>query len=282
MLRNLCGAMAMAIAVQAWNANAAITVWEVQSASSSLRISGVLSQNHLFLAEISSQIHSPNGETAPFQGSITTSISLNGGNPAAIQFLSANLDPIAGGAWDPLPGGSSGRQAADYGVLFKTWGLGGINIAIRNMVADTTSAAIPLTGALGTPQAFAGDLDVALLSGAADFRSYGIIENFYGGGPTSEFIVGNGGTSTSAGALTISTDGLTPSTLTIPIDFSYRVPFEGRVTLDEIEFYFRFTGTITATTTEVIPEANSLVLLGLAGAVVGYVGLWRRERSSSR
>jgi hypothetical protein len=72
------------------------------------------------------------------------------------------------------------------------------------------------------------------------------------------------------------------ATLTIPVNLTVAYIASGGDTTtsaDDIAVYFGFAGAIVATApTATVPEASSLVLLGLAGSCIGFVGYRRQSR----
>lgn len=250
---------------------AAVTNWTVQSASSQLAISGALSSGGSFLVSLYGQPghQSPFYVSTRYSGSIATQMT-----PGSIEFLSASLDAQVSGNWDPLPGGGTGLAPADYGVIGDAGFLpNGMTIAIRDLVLGLSSNAITLSG---TPalQTFNGTLASSIDAGTADYRGFGIIGSHFGFGTLG--LVGETDSFNSSGSIAY---GVAASTMSIPVDFDvYLVIAEGETstTADDLTVQLNLYGAVVATA---VPEANSLLLLGLAGSVVGFVGYRRTRRT---
>lgn len=255
-------------------AHATVTVWTVQSASSSLTLSGGLSSAGTFYSDLKEQDFSGQPFTS-YSGTITTQQS-----PTAIEFLSAVLAANTSGNWDPLPGGGTGSAAADYGFLYDPGFLGGINSSIRDLVIDVSSNPATLSGSPASLQTFSATLQSTIVSGVLDYRGYGVISMFgYG---TNNDLVGDSFVSSSAGSIEL--DWI-PGTavLIVPIELEFASIYLGADTTDtsdDVGTYMSLFGTIVATApAESVPEASSLALLGVAGSVVGFAG-YRRKRKS--
>jgi hypothetical protein len=291
MLRRFIGASLVAAAVGfcVSPAHAVVTNWTVQSGSSSLALSGALSSGGTFLASVQGQSGATGGLSTSYTGSITTQQSIVGVSPADIQFLSALLDANVSGNWDPLPGGTTGTAAGDYGGKVDLGFLGGANLAVRNLTAGLSSGVISLVGAYTSPgaQTFLGNLDVSVLTATADYRGYGIVGGALGGGSLTDGIAGQSGSVLTAGTISYGPGGYAgTATLTIPVDFTFAAVVAGADTTDnagdDIGVYIRLLGAVNATAaTSAVPEASSLVLLGLAGSVVGFVGYRRKAKASA-
>lgn len=275
-------------------AHASVLNWTVQQSSSTLTISGALSSGGTFLANLQGQSGATGGLTTNFTGDILTQhsglpasqILFEPGNLIDIQFLSANLSANNSGNWDPLPGGTTGTAAANYGARVSLDFLGGANLAIRDLAAGLTSGVIPLAGVPPyTTQPFAGDIELTLLSAIADYRGFGVVGGALGRGSLTDGIAGQSGTVFSEGTIAYGTgEFISLATLTLPIDFTFAAIVSGADTTeleDDIGVYVNLMGQIIGTTQMPIPEANSLVLLGLATSVVGFMG-YRRTKISPR
>lgn len=290
MIRRLLGtALVATIAgLSVSSANAAPTTWAVQAGSSALTISGALSSGGTFLAALQAQ--SGTGLTTTFGGTIQTEQTYGGpstdavhGSPGSIQFVGGSLIANDNGNWDPLPGGATGTAPGNYGGKVDLGFLGGANLTIRGLVAGLTSqAAIPLVGTAFNPQTFVGNIDVTLLAATADYRGYGIVGGALGGGTLTDGVAGQSGTVSASGGIAYSGGYAGTATLTIPVNFSFAAIVAGADTTDvadDIGVFINLLGSINATAlTAEVPEASSLVLLGLAGSVVGFAG-YRRKSS---
>lgn len=259
------------------SAQAIVTNWNVQSASSTLALSGSYSSGGSFLSSIPPRAH--NSNITYYTGSITTQqTEASPGILADIEFLSASIDATYNGNWDPLPGGSTGLAPGNYAVYIVDGFIGGAHATIRDLAMNLSSDVLPLSGSTAS-QTFNDAITGELLSGSMDYRGYGIVASAWGQGTVSGFS-GQSDTFAAAGSLTY---GPTITTLTIPIQFDFVGNFFGADTTqvnDDFTAYFRVTGNIVATApTESVPEANSLALLGLAGSVIGFLGYRRQRRS---
>jgi hypothetical protein len=262
-------------------ANGAVTTWTVQSSSSSLTISGALSSGSTFLASVSPQ--GSGSLTASYGGTLQTAQNAPGGSPIDITFLTANLIANNSGNWDPLPTAFPGTAPANYGALISLGFLGGANFAQRNLAADLSGAAVPLSGSPYSPQTFSSSLDFEFTAGTTVARNLsGGILAFDPSDPNIP-IAGQGGSFTSNGSITYGPGGDAGiATLTIPVNFtiiSFAVGLDTTSSADDIGVYMNYAGSIVATApTATVPEASSLVLLGLAGSVIGFIG-YRRSFS---
>lgn len=257
--------------------HAAPVTWVVESSQSSLSISGALSSGGTLLASMAAQ--APGSTTAAYSGTIHSEIDLPSGT--MIEFTSANLDAEISGNWDPLPFGSPGTFPANYGGKFDLGFLGGSNLAIRNLIAEFSSGALSLSGPLYSPQTFNGNLTMELVNGTVDFRGYGIV----GGGlgyPEPTPITGQPASFATTGTFIASPNwGIEAATLIIPISYNFASIAAGADTTqtsDDVGIYMNLSGTITAYS--VVPEASSLVLLGIAGSVLGFMGYRRQRRAA--
>jgi len=290
MLRRFVGTSLLAalVGLGVGSANANPTAWTVQSGSSSLTISGALSSGGTLLANLVTQ--GAGSLTTKYTGTINSlqgvaPISTDGwsGNPTSIQFLSATLTALNSGNWDPLPGGALGTAGANYGGKVDLGFLGGANLSVRSLSAGLASGAIALSGTAYGAQSFSGNVDVSLLSATADYRGYGIVGGALGSGSLTSGIAGQSGTITSAGGIAYSGGYAGTATLTIPVNFDFAAIVAGGDTTDvadDIGVFINLLGTIVATSaTSAVPEANSIVLLGLAGSVVGFLGYRRKTKN---
>lgn len=301
MLRKLLGtslASAVAVVLGAGPANAGITNWTVQSASSSLAISGALSSGGSFLASLTSQgtntVNGP-GLTTTFSGQIDTHQNVSGvttdgwsGNPSDIEFLNTtNLVANNSGDWDPTVGGPIGTAPANYGGNVLLGFLGGANLAVRNLAASLQSGVIPISGQAFAAQSFNGPVTVSITSATADYRGFGPVGGALGSGTLTEGIVGQSAEVGIAGTINYSGGGLGgTATMTVPINFNFSLVVSGADTTadpsDDIGVYIALIGNIAATAdTANVPEANSLVLLGMAGSAIGFMGYRRRMANKS-
>jgi hypothetical protein len=117
-------------------------------------------------------------------------------------------------------------------------------------------------------------LNSSIDAGTADYRGYGIIGSIIGFGTLG--LAGETDSFISNGSIAY---GVASSTMAIPVDFDlYLVIAEGETstTADDLTVQLNLYGAVVATA---VPEANSLLLLGLAGSVVGFVGYRRTRRS---
>lgn len=266
--------------VGAGPASAAVTNWTVQSASSNLTLSGSLLSGGTFLAAVESQTPG-NSLTASYAGTVTTTDNRfwNDDPLLSIQFAGGNFYALNSGSWDPIPGGSTGTAPANYGAFMDMQFLGGVNLAVRNLAAQLNSDLIALTGTAPGTQTFHSDITLEYLSGVADYRIYGII-----GGALGDYdpvlYAGETETFQSNGSIQWGVGGLSGvATLTIPASVSFYALLGGSdttSTADDIAVVGALTGQIVATA--VVPEANALVLLGLAGSVTGFLSYRRARR----
>jgi hypothetical protein len=118
-----------------------------------------------------------------------------------------------------------------------------------------------------------------LLSGTASYRYYGIIGGGLGSGIIPSGLAGRSDTIATAGTFIAAPNwGVEAATLIIPISFNFATVVAGADTTqmsDDVNIYMNLSGTITAYS--VVPEASSLVLLGMAGSVMSFMG-YRRQR----
>lgn len=293
MFRRILGSslVAAAVGLVASPAQAVLTSWTVQSSSSSLSISGALSSGGSFLASVTQQ--GAGGLTTKYTGTVNTQqtvvpVATDGwaGTPIDIEFLSASLSALNSGNWDPLPGGSIGLAAANYGAQVSLGFLGGANLAIRGLSAGLASGVTALSGTAYGVQTANPNLTVTLLSATADYRGFGPVGGALGSGSLTSGIAGQTGAYTATGSSIAYSGGgqAGTATLTIPVNFSISLVVVGQDTTDpgdDIGVYLALNGQIAATAaTSEVPEANSLVLLGLAGSAVGFVGYRRRMKNS--
>lgn len=263
--------LAIALICLAGPAESAVTHWTVQSASSSLMLSGALSSGgtHIFTLE-------PQGagslETY-YSGTITSQQDVATGLPTTIQFLSASLTAANSGNWQPLPGGSTGSAPANYGIGYVEF-VPVVQAALRDIELNITSGVRPLPGS-SPARIFDSIYSPEFTSGVMDYRfnilgiegsaSLEDLQNQFFYFSTIYF-------------------GPTETTLTMPLTMffdSIVLGAETPTTTDDIEFDFQLFGTIIATApTASVPEASSLALLGLAGSIVGIVG-YRRKLATS-
>lgn len=270
----------LAIAV---TTNAAVTIWTVQSASSSLTLSGALSTGGTFLASAGPQ--AAGSLTTAYNGTLQTTSNVSGGVPQDISLTSSLLMAIDNGSWDPLPNGTMGTSLANYGVKFDFGFLGIAFAALRDLSVEVTSASAPLSGIPYGSQTFTANLDMELLSGTANFR---LLPFPIPSPPPSPPYALAGTTDTYASAASISYGpggeaGI--ATLTLPIELSFSGIMMGADTTstnDDITMFVSLSGNIMATApTATVPEASSLVLLGLAGSFVGFAGYRRRFQGAA-
>lgn len=279
----------MALGTTASPAHAIVTTWTVQSSSSSLSISGALSSSGLFVASVTAQ--GGGGLTANYDGTIDTRqtvvpVATDGGSgtPESIELLAANLTALNSGSWDPLPLGLPGAVPANYGPNLVFGALGRVNLAIRGLSVDLSSAATALSGIAYDTQSANPNLTVTLLSATVDFFGSGPLGDFlFGYGSLTSGVASQSSTVVAGTSIEYSGGGQTgTATLTIPLSFPVSLVFSGGDTTgvaDDLVVYLSMTGQIVATAaTSTVPEANSLVLLGLAGSAVGFVGYRRRMR----
>lgn len=287
MIRRTAGALLVAgiVGFVAQPAKAVVTTWTVQSSSSSLTLSGSLSSGGTFLADVQSQAGG-NGLTTSYFGSITSEQTIVNSSPSDIAFISADLNANTSGNWDPLPGGATGTSPGDYGGRVLLGPLGGANLVIRDLIAGLTSGSIALTGNAFDTQTFSGDVVVELLSATADYRGFGVVGGALGGGSLTDGIAGQSGLVAAAGSINYGPGEYAgTATLSIPVNFTFAAIVAGEDTTDvgdDIGVYINLLGALVATApTATVPEASSLVLLGLAGSVVGFVGYRRKAKASA-
>lgn len=254
--------------------------WTVQSASSSLTLSGdlvVVEDNvpgDIFIFEW------PEGSlTTTYGGNLETEISLGVHGPTSIEFLSANLAANNNGDRTPEAPLGTGVAPANYGFGISDTGFGTpARAAIRELATTVTSSSLSLSGSPLDPQAFSGNLDFEFLSGHYVAREGTITgeiiaqlapELFFSGivSPTAV-----SGTITYEGSLAVLTIPLS-LVVVVPIDLSHD-PILGP---DSAYLDLTFTGAIVATTPVAsVPEANALFLLSISSAFVGYFANRRR------
>ena len=277
----------------AGEAQAFLTTWTIQSASSTLTIGGALSSGGGFLANVDPQ--GTNSLVGRYSGTIDTQqdigpIATDGfsGTPLDIQFLSANLIALNNGNWDPLPGtGAEGTAPANYGANVSLGFLGGANLAIRGLLAGLSSGVAPLTGTAFGPQTFTNlNTTVTLTAATADYRGFGIVGGALGSGSLTSGIAGQSGAYVASGGITYGPGGLAgTATLNLPVNFAIALVVAGSDTTqvsDDIGVYLSLVGALVATSpTAQVPEASSLVMLAMAGSVVGFVGYRRKLRGNA-
>jgi hypothetical protein len=261
------------------NGDAAVTNWTVQSASSSLTISGALSSGSSLITSITQQ--GPGSLTTSYSGSITTTGNVSGGTPTDLAFTGGVITANNSGNWDPLPNSLPGTAPANYGFKVDQGFLGGANFAMRNLSLQFLSGTESLSGSPYSTQTFSADIGAETLTGVGSYRNYGIIGGFE---PIGEVPLDFATTYfTSPGSISYGPGELMgTATLTIPVNLTVAYIASGGDTTtsaDDIAVYFGFAGAIVATApTATVPEASSLVLLGLAGSCIGFVGYRRQSR----
>lgn len=266
-------------------ARGVVTTWTVQSSSSSLTMSSALSSGGTFLASVSPQ--APGSLTTTYGGTIQTAQSLVGGTPTDIAFASANLVANNNGNWDPLPNGAFGTSPGNYGGIIELGLFFSAYLAYRDLEADLTSAPVALTGSPFSPQAFTASLDFQYTSGTAIIRQPGGILGYALTGSTPGSDVAGGGSFASNGSISYGPGGdAGVATLTIPFNLvigDIAAGGDTTATNDDIGLYYSLTGQIVATApTATVPEASSLVLLGLAGSVIGFIAYRRSQITLGR
>lgn len=265
----LCGGAA--------SANAFTTIWTVQSASSSLTLSGSVSSGGSFLADLRSQTNG-NGAMTSFVGTIETSTAAlieNPFPPTDFQLDSGDVIALNSGDWDPDIDNLAGTAPASLGMRVDLGFLGGANLAVRDLTASFSSPSFLLVGDAPSPQAFSVAINYNFDS-SVDYRSYGVLAGVLTPDEplvllTSYSIATNG---TIAYDPVEGLSGVTTLTIPIIIEQFYYIQGEGTThPEDDIILGATWSGQFVATA--VVPEASSLVLLGLAASSVGFLGYRR-------
>ncbi|MFO0949270.1 MAG: PEP-CTERM sorting domain-containing protein [Planctomycetota bacterium] len=213
-----------------------------------------------------------------FSGTITAQYS---SSADTIQFIGASALGNNGGSYRPndFAASSTARSQANYGGRIEIPSLGGAELALRQIMANITSGVLPMGGpnynwTFGTTSQTLG-----LSQGRIDYAGSGSIGGALGTGTFD--LVGetsaNQGTSPGSLVLVGPTTNAT-ATLTIPLRIRFAQTILGEDTPDTTDDIFvdlLLAGQLVAVA--VVPEASSLVLLGLGGVVVGIVGHRRRK-----
>jgi hypothetical protein len=106
--------------------------------------------------------------TTQYSGTIMTSYDASAPTLKFVAFSTA-ANAAVNGNWEPLPGGGSGSAPADYGGRLTPFPFT-VNIAVRNLVASTTTAApLPLTGG-PTTFSFPSSQTLTVTAGTADYN----------------------------------------------------------------------------------------------------------------
>ncbi|MBV9008163.1 MAG: PEP-CTERM sorting domain-containing protein [Verrucomicrobia bacterium] len=214
--------------------------------ASTLTVSG----NNIYVGMFAPQ--GANSLTTSYSGTIDATVTAN-----SITFNSAALAAAVSGNWQPAAGGAAGSAPADYGITFAPPYTGLAYAAIRNLVLDLSSNAIPTTaGSFDSTQ-----ISIAASSGTTDYTGP------LGSGSIDLTKLGSGPNGAMPGILTM-VGGI--ETLTIPISFSETLSVVG-----PNDTTATFTGTMVATEMLPVPEPGSWVLmLGGLGALL----LFQRTR----
>jgi hypothetical protein len=247
-------------------------VFNLDPAQSSLKIQAVVTLGVFTLTTegqgatvFPSHVGTSEGDVSFYSGTINATVSGNSIEFTGSSVIDASITSNSLG-WAPEGGGGAPGQTqfdpsfeeADYGFA-----LGFIYASIQNLMFDTTSGILPLSGG-----AFASNQGFSISSGLLSFvdtLGLGLLNP----NPGATNLAGLPLTNSS------STDGSLISgpgdllTLTIPVNISQ--PVDIGVTVD-----LKITGVLVATATAVVPEPATWLLL-----VVGMIGVaiaWWRQR----
>jgi hypothetical protein len=197
-------------ALRAPEARAAERIYEILTNESSIAISGTVTSATLGTATIAEQ--GPGSLVTSYSGTIRTDR-----GPGTIQFLGGSaVDANVSGSWQPLADGSAGTASADYGGRAQFNIFATLYFAARNVVADLTSGAMPVTN---------GDFDQSTTTMTFAQGSIGYRDSPFGATAGMRSLVGESGTLSGTGLLTTEMQpGELLETLTIPINSSVSIP----------------------------------------------------------
>lgn len=214
-------ALTTALALLALSAQVSAATFQVDPTRSSISISGTL-------GGFAIQAQEPGSLQTRYGGTVNATVQ-NG----TITFTGGSLvDAQTNGFWQPKPDGTTGREWADYGAQVNT-GIGGTaRGALRNIIMDVTSAAIPITNgsfdARGLVFSFPTNSTASL-----DFNA-----GFFGSGSEA---LGGSSTNRTATLGTITTNG-TAQTLTVNVDATFVF-----TAISDNDSQVRFVGSVIAT-----------------------------------
>lgn len=224
------------------SANAGIVVFNIQSSSSSLAVSGTANVSGVGNFVFGDQ--ATGSRVTQFAGTITVDVD-SFSNPTSITFLSADVQALVNGQWLPAVGGGSLNPAGDgnYGVA-TPFGFG----AWRNLtfgIGNNGAASIDGSGnfASGTQQ-------WAHSGGQLDLR----IGDDSNGGTSNLTEIASDTVGNTGGTANYSSGPIATLTLPVAVSFNYLIP--GTPTVQGV---MNYNGTLVATA---VPEPSSAVLLG--------------------
>jgi len=144
------------------DAPAEIVTFNLNPAQSTITISGSTSGAAF-------QEQGPGSMTTGFSGSLQAEVT-----STTIQFLAGSLiDARTNGVWAPLPDGSSGTAAADFGAHAAN-GLADASAALRNFILTPTSPVIPLAAGSFNSGSLAFEFPAAGTA-SLDYRVTGLV-----------------------------------------------------------------------------------------------------------
>lgn len=271
-------------------ATAAPVVFTIDSTQSLIALSGSMVSGDINNPQLTiallSQSFAPftaqnitNSLQTRYGGTITAEYS---SSASTIEFLGASAVANNGGSYRPndLAASATARAPANYGGAIDIPSLGGADLALRQLIASITSGVISMSGPSYNWTFSSTEQGLGLSQGRIDYAGSGSIGGALGTGTFD--LVGN--TAANAGTIPGSLVLVGPTTnatatLTIPIRLSFSQTILGADTPDATDDIFvdlLLAGQIVAVA--VVPEASSLVMLGLVGSLVGYVGYRRRNK----
>ncbi|MFO0946025.1 MAG: hypothetical protein U1D30_08775 [Planctomycetota bacterium] len=279
-------------AIGVGKATAAPVVFTIDSTKSLIALSGSMVSGDINAPSLTiallSQSFAPNSTQnitnslqTRYGGTITAQYS---SSADTITFLGASAVANNGGSYRPndFAASSTARSQANYGGRIDIPSLGGAELALRQLIASVTSGVIPMSGPNYNWTFASTAQGLGLTQGRIDYAGSGSIGGALGTGTFD--LVGNTSLnqSTTAGSLVLvgPTTNAT-ATLTVPIRIRFAQTILGGDTpvgTDDIFVDLLLAGQLVAVA--VVPEASSLVMLGLVGSVVGYVGYRRRNKKT--
>ncbi|MFO0949271.1 MAG: PEP-CTERM sorting domain-containing protein [Planctomycetota bacterium] len=294
--RSFCLLVAGLLFAIGGRAHAAPVVFTIDSARTLITLSGSAVSGDInapgLTIALLSQSFAPNSSqniTNSLQDRLSGTITAEYSSSAStLQFLSAEALANNGGSYRPgnLPDvGSTARAQANFGARIDIPGLGGAELAIRNTLVNLTSGVLNMTGPIGN-WSFASSSSYTLGLGAGSTAMYAGSGSVGGALGTGTFDL-NGYSGANQGLTPGSLTLTGPSTnataeLFIPVRFAFQQTILGGDTpesTDDIFIDLLLAGQVVAVA--VVPEASSLVLLGLGGMVIGYLGNRRRKAMKS-
>lgn len=222
------------------SAPAAPVTWTIDQPNSSWTWSGSLKDGSSTLASLSSQ--GTGSLTTTHTGTIVTTTTYVGGAPTQIQVTGGSIAAANSGNWQPLAGGGSGSAPANYGGRFDLGFAGSVNMALRGMTFDASSAVQALGGSPGNYNFANGVTLTTTVPSSLDFRTSGfLIGTNSGTAPLSGAVLPNTGAA-NATLVKSAGPGLN-ATLNIPVSLpGITIPLDS-----SISAIFNFTGNVRAT-----------------------------------